>query len=246
MRVLVEPDADPGEDDRGGQIERIVDQLEENQHRSGNTDAEEVAAHQQLLDLGLTAGQIARRTHTPAKRVKVTTSVARSELAAAVLTRYDIPLDQVAVIAEFDDGTEKGVEAVKALTVTAQSEPAQFEHVAQRLRDQREEQRLLAERVAELTAAGIRVVTEPADGASPISGLRPSAQDPSGTELTAEAHQDCPGHAACVDGSTQLGRHEPHSPPPTCAPTPTRTGTSRAGTTPRQRPQGAGVGSPAR
>ncbi|MCH6171304.1 hypothetical protein MMF94_36890 [Pseudonocardia alaniniphila] len=94
----------------------------------------------------MTAGQIARRTHTPVKRVKVTTSVARSELAAAVLSRYDIPLDQVAVIAEFDDGSEKGVEAVKALTITAQTEPAQFDHVAQRLRDQREEQRLVAER----------------------------------------------------------------------------------------------------
>jgi hypothetical protein len=74
-------------------------------------------AVRELLDLGLTAGQIARRTHTPVKRVKATTSVARSELAAAVLNRYDIPLDQVAVIAEFDDGTEKGVEAIKATSL---------------------------------------------------------------------------------------------------------------------------------
>ncbi|WP_433295912.1 ParB/RepB/Spo0J family partition protein [Pseudonocardia sp. CA-142604] len=206
VRVLVEPDADP-EEDSAGQIERIVDQLEENLHRAGNSEAEEVAAHQQLLDLGLTAGQIARRTHTPVKRVKVTTAVARSELAAAVLNRYDIPLDQVAVIAEFDDGSEKGVEAVKALTVTAQSEPAQFDHVAQRLRDQREEQRLVAERVAELTAAGVRVVTE-ADGASPISGLRPSAADPSGTELTPVAHQACPGQAVCVEVRRGWGARE--------------------------------------
>src|SRR3954469_16699015 len=27
VRVLVDPDADPGEDDRGGQVERMVDQL---------------------------------------------------------------------------------------------------------------------------------------------------------------------------------------------------------------------------
>ncbi|GAA1195354.1 ParB/RepB/Spo0J family partition protein [Pseudonocardia alaniniphila] len=205
VRVLVEPDVDPGEDDTAGQVERIVDQLEENLHRLGNSEVEEVAAHQQLLDLGLTAGQIARRTHTPVKRVKVTTAVARSEFAAAVLARYDIPLDRVAVIAEFDDGTEKGVEAIKALTVTAQSEPAQFEHVAQRLRDQREEQRLVAERVAELTAAGVRVVTEHTDHAVRISGLRPTAQDPSGTELTLEAHQDCPGHSATVDVRRSFG-----------------------------------------
>ncbi|NMH75677.1 ParB N-terminal domain-containing protein [Pseudonocardia xinjiangensis] len=156
VRVLVDPEGDPAGEDGAGQIERIVDQLEENLHRSSNSEAEEVAAHQQLLDLGLTAGQIARRTHTPVKRVKVTTSVARSELAAAVLARYDIPLDRVAVLAEFDDGTEQGVEAVKALTVTAQSDPDQFDHVAQRLRDLREEKRLVAERVAELIAAGVR------------------------------------------------------------------------------------------
>jgi ParB family chromosome partitioning protein len=45
VRVLVEPDADPGEGDIAGQVERIVDQLEENLHRSGNSEAEEVAAH---------------------------------------------------------------------------------------------------------------------------------------------------------------------------------------------------------
>jgi hypothetical protein len=152
----------------------------------------------------LTAGQIARRTHTPVRRVKATTSVARSELAAAVLNRHDIPLDQVAVIAEFDDGTEKGVEAVKAVTIAAQTEPARFDHVAQRLPDQREEQRLGAERVAELTAAGVRVLTE-ADWASPISGLRPSAEDPNGTKPTPEAHRDCPGHAAWVAGQQRAG-----------------------------------------
>jgi len=109
------------------------------------------------------------------------------------------------VIAEFDDGTEKGVEAVKAPTITARNEPAQFEHVAQRLRDQREEQRLVAERGAELAAAGVRVVTEHTDQAVRISGLRPTAQDPSGTELTPEAHQDCPGHAAIADVRRSFG-----------------------------------------
>jgi len=208
VRVLVDPEVDPAEENGAGQIERIVDQLEENLHRSGNSEAEEVAAHQQLLDLGLTAGQIARRTHTPVKRVKVTTSVARSELAAAVLARYDIPLDRVAVIAEFDDGTEQGVEAVKALTVTAQSDPAQFDHVAQRLRDLREEKRLVAERVAELTAAGVRVVTEHTDQAVHLSGLRPTAEDPSGTELTFDAHQGCPGHAALVELRRAWGTQE--------------------------------------
>ena len=36
----------------------------------------------------------------------------------------DIASDRVAVIAEFDDGTEQGLEAVRVLTVTAHRDPA--------------------------------------------------------------------------------------------------------------------------
>lgn len=204
--VLVEPGAPAQAADRAGQIERIVDQLEENLHRAANTDLEEVLAHQELLDLGLSAGQIARRTHSGTKRVKVTTQVARSEVASAVLARYDLTLDQAAVIAEFDDtaedgtATEDSADAVKLLTVAAQKDPGQFPHVAQRLRDAREDTRLVTERTAELTAAGVPIIdTATVTGAAQITGLRPTATDPSGAELTDAAHTACPGHAAQVE-----------------------------------------------
>ncbi|MBW0115666.1 ParB/RepB/Spo0J family partition protein [Pseudonocardia abyssalis] len=206
--VLVEPGS-PDTDDvpdgldraaREMRVERIVDQLEENQHRTGTSDTDEVHAHQQLLDLGLTAGQIARRTHVPTARVKVTTAVARSELAAAVLDRYEVTLDQAAVIAEFDDHTDAGTDAVKVLTVTAAKNPAQFDHVAQKLRDERADAALLAEAVVDLTGQGLELIDpdQPGD-ARQISGLRPSEETPSGTELTAEAHTGCPGRAASVE-----------------------------------------------
>jgi ParB family chromosome partitioning protein len=64
--VLVEPGTpeDDTETDApaAARIDRILDQLEVNHHRTGTSDADEVRAHQQLLDLGLSAGQIARRT----------------------------------------------------------------------------------------------------------------------------------------------------------------------------------------
>lgn len=201
--VLVEPGTPYDDTDTAGteeSIERIVDQLEENHHRTSTSEADEVRAHQQLLDLGLTAGQIARRTHVPTARVKATAAVARSELAAAVLDRYEVTLDQVAVIAEFDDGTDAGVEAAKVLTVTAATEPTQFEHVAQRLRDDRTDAALVAEQVAELTTAGVPILdSDAAGGALQISGLRATADLPSGTELTAEQHASCPGHVAQVE-----------------------------------------------
>jgi ParB family chromosome partitioning protein len=206
--VLVEPgdpdsDSEPGELDRAGKaqrVDRIVDQLEENQHRAATTEADEVHAHQQLLDLGLTAGQIARRTHVTAARVKVTAAVARSELAAAVLDRYEVTLDQAAVIADFDDHTDTGAAAVKVLTVTAAKEPAQFAHVAQKLRDERADAALLADATRALAEQGIELIDPEQPGtARQISGLRPSAESPSGAELTADAHGECPGRAASVE-----------------------------------------------
>jgi ParB family chromosome partitioning protein len=201
--VLVEPGRpgeDPDTDDRREVIDRIVDQLEENHHRVGTSEVDEVRAHQQLLDLGLTAGQIARRTHVPTARAKQTTTVARSEIATAAMERYDLTLDQVAVIAEFDGPDGPDVEAVKALTVTAAKEPAQFAHVAQRLRDQRADVRQVADAVAELTGQGVRVLDPDATGsAAQISGLRLTAEVPSGTELDPLTHGGCPGHAATVE-----------------------------------------------
>ncbi len=225
VRVFIEPEPVPAAGDAAGQIERIVDQLGENAHRSANTDAEQVRAHQELLELGLSAGQIARRTHTSTKRVRVTTAVARSELACAVLARYDLTLEQVAVIAEFDDHTDDGVEAVQLLTVTSQRDPGQFAHLAQRLRDRREDQQLRAARIAELTKAAVRII-DPVDptgdsagtpsvpgprGADPQAGtgttgagaalstLRASTETPHGTALTEAEHASCPGHAASVE-----------------------------------------------
>ena len=205
--VLVEPghpdDDTPDGLDRAARevrVERIVDQLEENHHRTGTSEADEVHAHQQLLDLGLTAGQIARRTHVPTARVKVTAAVARSELAAAVLDRYEVTLDQAAVIAEFDDRTDTGADAVKVLTVTAAKEPAQFAHVAQKLRDERADAALLAQTVADLTGQGVALLDADDPGqARQLSGLRTSDEAPSGSELNAEAHAGCPGHAASVE-----------------------------------------------
>ncbi|MBW0101528.1 ParB N-terminal domain-containing protein [Pseudonocardia sp. KRD291] len=196
VRVLVEPEpADGQQTAKDAEVERIVDQLTENQHRAAISDADEVGAHQQLLGLGLSEAQRARVTRTPAKRVRQITAVAASELAAAVMGRYDLDLLQLQVIAEFDDDTE----AVKALTVTSQQSPAQFEHLAQRLRDERDEQALRAAKAAELAEAGVTVVdTDDHDDATMLDRLRPSEDDAEGTPLTEEAHQGCPGHAADV------------------------------------------------
>lgn len=81
---------------------RIVDQLIENDHRTDLRDAERATAFQQLSVLGLTASQIARRTHRKVGTVRTGLAMSGSEVAAAALERYDLTLEQAAVLAEFE------------------------------------------------------------------------------------------------------------------------------------------------
>lgn len=199
VRVLVEPAPEAGEEDTAGQVERIVDQYGENVHRAPITEADEAHAHQQLLDLGLTAGQIARRTHTPTKRVRAISAVNRSDAAREALASYPLTIDQAATIADLDDGTKAGEEAVALLCQTATTEPEQFGHQAQRLRDDRAERELIAEHVRALSEQGLTVLsTEQIIDATELYRLRPTPGDPSGTPLSADEHRSCPGHAVYV------------------------------------------------
>ncbi|GAA1388541.1 hypothetical protein GCM10009613_26030 [Pseudonocardia kongjuensis] len=204
VRVLVEPqtttadtDTEPERARRTHDAERIIDQLTENQHRAGISDAEQVIAHQQLLGLGMSRAQIASTTRTPAKRVRQTTAVAGSARAIEVGARYDLDLVQMSVIAEFSDDDD----AVAQLTETALQRPHQLAHAAQRLRDTRAERALCAALEDQLREDGVTVLGRDDgrhDTAMTLARLRPSGDDPSGTELTEDAHRDCPGHAATV------------------------------------------------
>jgi ParB family chromosome partitioning protein len=183
VRVLVEAAPEAGEEDTAGQVERIVDQYGENFHRAPISEADEAHAHQQLLNLGLTAGQIARRTHTPTKRVRAINAVNRSDAAREALASYPLTIDQAATIAELDDGTDAGQQAAALLCQTATTEPEQFRHHAQRLRDDRAERDLIAGHVRTLTEQGITVLsTEQIVDATELYRLRPTPGDPSGTQ----------------------------------------------------------------
>lgn len=196
VRVIVEPQL-TGERDRT--IDRILDQLGENEHRSPISDAEEARATQQLLGLGLTAGQIARRRHIPAKRVNTAAAVAQNEVAMDAVAEGLLDLAQAAVVAEFaEDQT-----AVLALRTAASTRPEQFDHITQQLRDHREETRLRTELTAALTEQGVTVIDRP-DTLSGgrirrLSELRATPDTTPGTALAIEEHVSCPGHAAFIE-----------------------------------------------
>ena len=95
-------------------------------------------------------------------------------------------------LTEFEDDPE----AVEALLDAAQS--GRFDHVAQRLRDDREDANRRAAFVAHLAEQGLTVVDEPsyADW-TPVRRLS-RLTDADGHDLTPENHAACPGHAAYV------------------------------------------------
>jgi ParB family transcriptional regulator, chromosome partitioning protein len=120
-------------------------------------------------------------------------------------------------VAEFDDDREDSAQAVEVLLEAAEHSPERFEHVAQRLRDDREERRLIAEHTQTLTGQGLRVLTDDeASDATELYRLRPTVDSPQGTHLDPEEHTSCPGHAVHLamrmDWSTNQKRIEaaPH------------------------------------
>jgi len=133
--------------------ERIVQQMVENDQREALTDADRTAAWQQLTFEGMSVATIAKRTGTKSGEVKSGLAVAGSTVAASAITEYQLTLDQALGLTEFEDNDQARADLIS----TAQSNPEQFTHVLQRLRDARLVAQLKAEKIAELTAQGYTV-----------------------------------------------------------------------------------------
>ena len=185
--VVVGDDGDTDAD----QVTRLLTQYAENTHRAGLTTSEQVGVFTQLAAFGLTPGQIARRTRARKADVTAALAVANSDLAKAASERYEfLTLDQAATVAEFDDEAE----AVKALVAAAKAD--QFEHVAQRLRDERTRSQAAARLTEALTEAGIAVIEQPDYTEKKTTAIRDLSHD--GQPLTEDAHATCPGRAAYI------------------------------------------------
>ncbi len=114
-------------------IDRIVQQMAENEHRESVTDADRVAAYQQLAFEGLSPAAIAKRLSTKPATVKAGIAVADNDTAAAAaIVSHSLTLDQAASLIEFE-GDEN---TVATLIDVAENDPAQFAHAVQRARDE--------------------------------------------------------------------------------------------------------------
>jgi ParB family chromosome partitioning protein len=170
-----------------GQVERIVTQYAENEHRTGLSLTEQVGVVGQLAAFGVSAAQIAKRTKLTRVRVDAALTVSGSTVARAAVADHDLDLTEAAVVAEFASDPA----AVDLLVAAAGS--GRFDHVAQRLRDDRTRTARREAFTAALTADGITVVS-PGVGVA----LR-DLTTPAGAAVTVDVHVGCAGHAARVD-----------------------------------------------
>jgi ParB family chromosome partitioning protein len=174
--------------DGDGDADRIIGQHAENTYRDSLTAADQAGVVTQLLDLGLTAGDITRRTRVPAAAIAAARAVRGSAAAAAAAARPGVTLDMAAGIAEFGADPE----AARALTAAAEEGDGQFRQKIQRLRDDRDNQRQRDELTAGLEAAGVQVLGERPASENMLARL----QNAKGRNLTPKNHAGCPGHAA--------------------------------------------------
>jgi ParB family chromosome partitioning protein len=79
--------------DTAGQVERIVRQYAENEHRTGLTETDRLGVVEQLSLLKVSAAQIAKRTKMKRPQVDQALAVTKSELAKAASARYELTLD---------------------------------------------------------------------------------------------------------------------------------------------------------
>lgn len=135
--------------------DRIAKQVVENDQRAGLNEADRAEAYQQLVLLGVSATQIAKRTG--AKKAAVEDAIkAKSTVTGAKALQDGYTVDQALVLAEFD-GDE---EAVAELESVIADEPEYLDHVAQKLRDDRASREALEALRTELTAQGKTIVED--------------------------------------------------------------------------------------
>lgn len=175
-------------------VDRIVQQMVENDHRTAVTDADRVAAFQQLAFEGLTPAVIAKRTGTKAATVKTGIAVAENGTAASAIVSHSLTLDQAAALIEFEGDDE----TVNALIEVATTDPERFAHAAQRARDDRKVEQMKADASAELAARGFDVLDrEPGYSDSTPVSIR-DLRTADGNRVTPEDIAEVEGRAAYV------------------------------------------------
>lgn len=160
--------------------------------RDGWTMAEEINGIQTLLDLGLSQSAISRASGRKTTEVRAAKKAATLKpKTAATAAAYDLTLDQLAILSEWQHNDE----AVATLLDAVQY--GQMDHAVARLVRERKAADECAATVERLTTAGI-TVTPSRPGLYSLPYRLDALTTADGAAPTDEEHRTCPGHAIHV------------------------------------------------
>jgi ParB family chromosome partitioning protein len=180
--------ADVAGERAGDEPGQFLDMWTAHRHRNQLAPVEEADALFSAKEAGASRARI--RKATGLKAAGVTAALSAAGLSAGTRSAldelgYPLSLDQLAVVAEFEDDPR----AVSRLAAAARG--GRFDHEAERLRQERAEQAGHRRLCRELEAAGFTITDALPAGAHPLISLRHG-----GEELTGESHAACPGRGA--------------------------------------------------
>jgi ParB family chromosome partitioning protein len=144
-----------GGDEKAQVVERVAEQIVENDKRRALSDAQRARGIQQMIDSGLSVAKVAKKLAVGKDMVKAAETAAKSGAALEALEGGQISLTEAAVLTEFE---QDGAEAVARL-VTAAGTP-QFDHLVAQLRSERASAHALAEATAHYTERGFTIVDD--------------------------------------------------------------------------------------
>lgn len=182
------------------EAERIASQLMVNDEAEHCNSAERADAIQQLVLLGVPAQDL-RRRGIRGEEVAAARAVASAPKAVrqAAVERPQIDLVGLGHLAELATDALEDSPVVAKAVADAIERPNQVEHIVARARAEAEEERILADKRAELEAQGIRAIEDAREWSLYDKGQRlDSLVDDHGEVLTEATHSSCPGHVAVV------------------------------------------------
>lgn len=160
--------------------------------RDGWTQAEEINGVQTLLDLGLSQAAIARASGRKSAQVKAAKKAASlSPETAETAHAYDLTLDQLATLADYDGDDDAVAQLMEA------ARRGQMAHAVAQITHERKAAKDLADTISTLTRHGITITEEyPSHSRTPYRLTTLTSAE--GNDLDQDAHRTCPGHAVHV------------------------------------------------
>jgi len=163
------------------EAERIVTQVVENVQRAELTEADEADAYHQLSLIGVSAAAIAKKTGRTKDKVENALK-AKASTAGTKALESGYTLDMALVMTEFEGDQD----AIEELESVIRDEPQYFDHIAQKLRDDRESKAQLAALIEDLIAQGKAIVEDAGHYAEEENLYVSAAKRPDGEPATDE------------------------------------------------------------